>query len=106
MEKYKAFGTFLQEALALTRIDDQLGALAKEWLATLTGEEYLLEITQSDFYTGMVKMQGEIYDQLMVMDPKFAPAGYGLRDRLPESYEEYLSSAVQPPPVPASQRSS
>lgn len=51
----------------------------------------------------MVKMQGKIYDQLVAMDPKFVLSDYGLRDRFPESYNDYLSSATTPPPVvPAS----
>lgn len=82
--------------MALARSASYLGTLAKEWLVTQTGEYYLLETTQGDFYAGMVKMQGEIYDQLVAMDLKFVPPDYGLRDQLPESYEEYLSSIVQP----------
>lgn len=51
----------------------------------------------------MVKMQGEVYAQLLAMDAKFQPSDYGLRDRLPEPYEEYLATATAPPPaIPAS----
>lgn len=31
------------------------------------------------------------------MDPKFEPSDYGLCDRLPKSYKEYLSMAATPP---------
>lgn len=76
-----------------------MSVLAKEWLATPAREDHFVEITQSDFYAGMVKIQGEIYNQLLAMDPKFVPSDYGLRDRLPESYDDYLSSTAAPPPV-------
>lgn len=96
-ESYKKSAAFTQDALALARSDQYLSALAKEWLATPGGEDHLVEITQSDFYAGMVKMQGEVYAQLLAMDAKFQPSDYGLCDRLPESYEEYLGTTTAPP---------
>lgn len=97
-DNYKRSAAFTQDALALAR-SDHLSTLVKEWLATPAGEDHLVEITQSDFYAGMVKMQGEVYAQLLAMNSKFQPSDYGLRDRLPESYEDYLALAVAPPPA-------
>lgn len=98
-EAYKRSKAFTQDALALARIDQHLSLLAKKWLATPGGDDYLVEITQTDFYAGMVKMQGEIYAQLLAMDEKFKPSDYGLRDLLPASYEEYTANAAAPSPV-------
>lgn len=95
-EDYKRSEAFTLDALTLARSDSHLSTLAKEWLVTSGGEDYLVEITLSDFYTGMVKMQGEIYAQLVAMDTKFKPSDYDLRDRLLESYEEYFATTTAP----------
>ncbi|XP_019189410.1 PREDICTED: uncharacterized protein LOC109183802 [Ipomoea nil] len=98
VEDYKKSAAF--EADVKAAIEARQKEIAKEWLATPEGDDFLLDLGERDYRLGFREAQTEIHSALLVRDSSFTPKSWGLKpviDVLPAAEGPAALPAAAPP---------
>ncbi|XP_019177582.1 PREDICTED: uncharacterized protein LOC109172516 [Ipomoea nil] len=77
VEDYKKSAAF--EADVQAAVEARSKEVAKAWLATPEGDDFLLDLGERDYRLGFREAQTEIYTTLLARDSSFTPEGWGLK---------------------------
>ncbi|XP_019189408.1 PREDICTED: uncharacterized protein LOC109183800 [Ipomoea nil] len=100
----KAMEVHNSEMLRVTRGDRgpaRQKEIAKEWLATPEGDNFLLDLGERDYRLGFREAQTEIHSALLVRDSSFTPESWGLKpviDVLPAAAADPTALPAAAPP--------